>query len=117
MLHKIFLISFALILLSNCTKPVEPTVVTQTEYIQKTIPIQARPAPVELIDVKWHVVTQDNLEEFLADFEKENGFIAFMVVSVQGYENMSMNVQELRRYILQQQATIVYYEAAVAPTE
>jgi hypothetical protein len=39
-----------------------------------------------------------------------------MAVSVQGYENMSMNVQELRRYILQQQATIVYYEAAVAPS-
>ena len=35
-----------------------------------------------------------------------------MVVSVQGYENISMNIQDLRRYILQQKSIIVYYENA-----
>lgn len=66
-----------------------------------------------LNDVKWYVVTEKNLQEFLEQFAKDNGSVAFMAISVQGYENISLNVQELRRYILQQKAIIVYYENAV----
>ena len=66
-----------------------------------------------LNDVKWYVVTEKNLQEFLDQFAKDNGAVAFMAISVQGYENISLNVQELRRYILQQKAIIVYYENAV----
>lgn len=66
-----------------------------------------------LTDVKWYVVTEKNLQQFLDDFAKDNGAIAFMAVSVKGYENISLNVQELHRYILQQKAVIVYYEDAV----
>ena len=117
MLHKIFLTSFALILLSSCGKTPEPTVITQTEYVRQNIPIQPRPAQVELVDVKWYVVTSDNIDEFLEQFEKDNGSVAFMAISVRGYENLSLNVQDLRRYILQQQQIIIYYEnAAQEPT-
>lgn len=63
--------------------------------------------------MKWYVVTEETLPQFLEQFRNDNGAIAFMAVSVQGYENISMNVQELRRYILQQKAVIVYYENAV----
>lgn len=66
-----------------------------------------------LNNVKWYVVTEETLPQFLEQFRRDNGAIAFMAVSVQGYENISMNVQELRRYILQQKAVIVYYENAV----
>lgn len=89
----------------------------QTEYVSRTIPLQSPPDPVELTKVKWYVVTEKNLPEFLKQFEKDNGVVAFMAISVQGYENMAMNVQELRRYILQQKSIIVYYEqAAQEPT-
>lgn len=103
----------SLLLLSNCGRTPEPEIITQTEYLTRTIPTQPRPKPVVLNDVKWYVVTQDNLQEFLTTFEKENGPVAFMAVSVKGYENISLNVQELRRFILQQNAVIVYYENAV----
>jgi hypothetical protein len=93
-------------------KPPEPEVVVQTEYISRTIPLQAQPKPVQLAEVKWYVVTEENLPQFLEQFKKDNGAVAFMAVAVQGYENISMNVQELRRYILQQKSIIVYYENA-----
>ena len=105
----------SLILLSSCgliAKPPEPQVVIQTEYISRTIPLQGQPKPVQLVDVKWYVVTEENLPQFLEQFKKDNGAVAFMAVAVQGYENISMNVQELRRYILQQKSIIVYYENA-----
>lgn len=103
----------SLLLLSNCGRTLEPEIITQTEYLTRTIPPQPRPKPVVLNDVKWYVVTEDNLQEFIDTFQKENGPVAFMAVSVKGYENISLNVQELRRFILQQNAVIVYYENAV----
>lgn len=110
MLLKNFLISCALILaLISCTKP-EKEVVVQTEYIQRTIPLQTRPKPVQLTDVEWYVVTEENIDEFLEKFRQENGTVAFMAVSVRGYESMALNVQELRRFINQQKQIIIYYE-------
>lgn len=100
-----------LVLLSNCAKPAQ--IITQTEYVTQTIPLQPPPKPVVLNDVKWYVVTEDNLQEFLDKFAEDNGSVAFIAVSVQGYENLSLNVEELRRYILQQKSIIVYYENAV----
>lgn len=75
-----------------------------------------------LNDVKWYVVSEKNLDEFINKFKNDNGQLAFMVISVQGYENLSFNIQELRRYILQQKSIIVYYEDAIqepptTPTE
>ena len=115
---KTFLISSSLILLlANCAgKPPEAKVVVETKFIEKVIAIQPDPKAVQLSQVKWYVVTEKNMDEFLATFGKDNGPIAFMAISVQGYENISVNVQDLRRYILQQRQIIAYYEEAVAPT-
>jgi len=57
------------------------------------------------------------MEEFLGKFEKDNGDIVFMAISVRGYENISLNLADLRRYILQQKEIIVYYEDSVKPKE
>lgn len=53
------------------------------------------------------------MEEFLQRFEEESGTTVFFAMSVPDYENMSMNVAELRRYINQQKALIVYYEESI----
>jgi hypothetical protein len=70
---------------------------------------------VQLNDVKIYVVTRENYEEFLAEFEKKNGQTAYIAISVKDYENLSLNFAELRRYIEQQKQIIVYYEKAVSP--
>tara|TARA_B110000259_G_C13919489_1_gene364244 strand:+ start:382 stop:570 length:189 start_codon:yes stop_codon:yes gene_type:complete len=57
------------------------------------------------------------MEEFLGKFEKDNGDIVFMAISVRGYENISLNLADLRRYILQQKEIIIYYEDSVKPKE
>jgi hypothetical protein len=53
------------------------------------------------------------LEDFLARFEEEAGITVFFALSVPDYENMSLNVAELRRYIDQQKAVILYYEDSI----
>jgi len=97
---------------SGCAS-VEPQVVVKTDYIVKDIPIQPRPKPVNLHRVKFYAVTPENIDEFLQKFEKESGVTVYFALSVPDYENMSLNVAELRRYINQQQALIIYYEESI----
>lgn len=106
------LASSLLLLTSGCAS-VEPQVVLKTDYVVKDIPVQPHPKPLNLHRVKWYAVTPENMEEFLARFEEEAGINVFFAVSVPDYENMSLNIAELRRYMNQQKALIVYYEESI----
>ena len=86
-----------------------------TEIQKTTVPTVARPKPINLTDTRLYVVNEDNLEEFLAEFEEVNGNRAFVAFSVKDYENLALNIAEMRRYINQQGEIIVYYEEAVTP--
>ena len=103
------------LLLSSCgylRKP-EKEIVVQTVEVQKVIPVQPRPKPVDMTDVKFYVVTEENYEEFKEKFMKTNNDFVFYVVSVHDYENLALNMSELFRYIKQQKEIVVYYEEAV----
>lgn len=93
----------------------EPEIQVVTEIQKTTIPTVARPKPINLTDTRLYVVNKDNLEEFLKEFEEVNGNRAFVAFSVKDYENLSLNIAELRRYIKQQGEIILYYEEAAKP--
>jgi len=115
MLHKGFLIVSSLILLASCGNISEPKIVTNTKLIERNIPIQPRPRGVELSDITWRVVNQDNIADFLQDMTLVPDSFVFVALSVKDYEKISLNVDELRRYISQQQELILYYESSISP--
>ena len=95
----------------------EPQIVTVTNTVKTTVPIVAHHKKVQLNDVKIYVVSKENYEEFVKEYEAKNGADAYIAISVKDYENLSLNFAELRRYIEQQKQIIVYYENAVKPEE
>lgn len=103
------------LLLSSCgyiRKP-EKEIVVKTIEVQKIIPIQPQPKPVDMIDVKFYVVTEENFAEFKEKFMKTNNDYVFYAISVHDYENLAFNMAELYRYIRQQKEIMIYYEKAV----
>ena len=103
------------LLLSSCgyiRKP-EKEIIVKTVEVQKIIPIQPQPKPVDMIDVKFYVVTEENYAEFKEKFMKTNNDYVFYAVSVHDYENLAFNMAELYRYIRQQKEIMIYYEKAV----
>ena len=98
-------------ILAGCAST--PDVVTNTVYVPMEIPVKDRPEPVDLHDVEFYVVTADNMEEFIKEFQDKTGDPVFIALSVPHYESLSLNLAELRRYIEQQKAIIVYYETRV----
>jgi len=103
------------LLLSSCgylRKP-EKEIVVQTVEVHKVIPVQPQPKPIDMTDVKFYVVTEENYDEFKEKFMKRNNDFVFYVVSVHDYENLALNMSELYRYIKQQKEIVIYYEKAV----
>lgn len=114
------LISLSLVLLGGCSllqpQPLpapEPIIKTVTEY--KTLEIYQPPLPkaINLQDIEFFVVTDKNFDEQIARLKKlQDGSYVLFGITPLDYENMSYNLQELRRYIRQQKEIIIYYREA-----
>ena len=120
-LWKKLVILISLISLAGCSGlssliP-EPEIKTVTKIEQIKIPVVARPKPLQLSNTRVFVVTKDNYEEFVKDFKEVYGDLAYVALSMKDYENLAINIAEMRRYLNQQKEIIVYYEKAVKPKE
>ena len=113
---KIFLV-VGVIFLTGCSLFGPGEVVVQTEYVDRVIPIQARPRGITTYPIKFFAVTEENFEEFRATFEDEYTDFVFFALGVPDYENLSLNMAEIRRYIEQQRTLIIYYEDSIRPNE
>ena len=115
---KKLVILISLISLAGCSGlKMEPEIKTVTKIEQITIPVVARPKPLNLSDTRVFVVTKDNYEEFVKDFKEVYGELAYVALSMKDYENLAINIAEMRRYLNQQKEIIVYYEKAANPKQ
>lgn len=89
----------------------------KTVEVERKIPTQNRPRPVNLNDIYFYVVTENTFDDFKKRFQKENGDLLFYALSVRDYETIAMNMAELKRFIDQQKQIIIYYEKAVTPKD
>ena len=104
-----------LLFLTGCSTFREPEIKVVTQIEKTKVPIVARPKPIDLVDTRVYVVTKNNYESFVKEFTEEHDELAYVVLSMKDYENLAINIADLRRYIEQQTEIIVYYENAVKP--
>ena len=115
---KVSSLLLLLLLLSSCATWDKLTrIEVQTIEVQRNIPIQNRPARLELNNIKWFVVTDQNFEEFKEKFIKQNDEFLFFAISVRDYETLALNMADIKRYVVQQKQIIIYYEKALSPKE
>ena len=90
------------------TKPIE--VITVAE----PAPLYHPPLPLEvqLVDIQWRVLTPDIMDEYLKALDEGSAPPqAYYALTTQGYENLSMNTAEQKRYIKDVLAVIKYYRS------
>jgi len=112
-------LSVALLLTTGCSllsKP-EEKIVTRTVTVAPDIPLKQPPRPISMTDVNWYVVTTDNIAEFEKRFENDNSDLVFFALSVPHYQNLSVNLADIKRFIEQQKAIIVYYEEQITQSK
>ena len=113
------IIALLVLTMTGCSifrKP-EPEIITRTVTVAPNIPLKPAPRPIDMTDVNWYVVTTDNIEEFEKRFENETSDLVFFALSVPHYQNLSVNLSDIRRYIEQQQAIILYYETQITESQ
>ena len=111
------LIFLALLLVSGCSilgssrdipevKPIEVvTVVKQAPTYHPPLPNQIDPVPVE-----WTVLTPELMQEYLDDLNEGNAPTnAWYALTTKGYENLSTNMAEVKRYLRQVLSILKYY--------
>ena len=104
------------LIISNCSSwPKLKQIEIKTVQVERVIPTQNRPRPLNMNNIKFYVVTSENFEDFKKRYEKDNGTFLFYALSVRDYETLAINMAEIKRYIEQQKQIIIYYEKAVAP--
>ena len=119
--HKITTLIILPILISSCSlvgKRLPNPVEIQTAPIEIEIYHPPLPQAIQLERPDWYVVSDQNIDEFmdkLAKIQGEENIPTFFALSPQGYEKMSGNLQEMRRYILEQKEIIVYYKDVTTP--
>lgn len=67
--------------------------------------------------VDWYVVSPANAEEFMQKITDDYGEPVYMAITPKGYENLSIGINDLRRYANQQTQVIEYYEQQIAGEE
>ena len=69
------------------------------------------PAPLELQDIDWIIITKDNAEEV---FEKvknnKNGDYALFALTDTGYEKLALNFADIRNKLAEQRQIILSYK-------
>ena len=115
-LSSLILLS-SLIFISGCdtvkrldvfSKPVETRIIAPSD-----------PKPLLLDNLHFDVVNKDNLEEYLIQLRKEQNTeeYVFYAITPKTYELLALNMQEIKRFILQQKEIIVFYKKATGPKE
>ena len=87
-------------------KPVEVvTVVKKAPTYHPPLPNQIDPVPVE-----WTVLNPELMQEYLDDLNEGNAPTnAWYALTTKGYENLSTNMAEVKRYLRQVLSILKYY--------
>ena len=101
------------ILLSSCSSKPEKEIVTVETIVKPTIAIAQKPRPVEFDELKVKVITESNVQEVIQEMKTNQGQFLVYALDPVTFKNLAIGIEEIKRYIEQQNDIIVYYEKAV----
>lgn len=110
MISKVLMAAAIVVSLGACSNKPEPYVEPVKQVVVKEVEVK-RPAPIvpksdnlSLRPLDWKVINKDNASEKLEDGK------VYFALDAKGYENLSLNNNDVRTVIQQKNATIKAYE-------
>ena len=76
-----------------------------------------KPKAVKMLDAKIIVITEKNLPEVIKKVKAGMGEFVIYGLDPISFKNLALNLEQIKRYIEQQNQIILYYEKAVKPKE
>ena len=94
-----------------------PTVVETPEIEAPVIRIVPRPDPIKMRNADIVVVTEANLQEVIERVKTEQGDFVLYAMTAQSFEALALSFEQIKKFIEEQNAIILYYEDAVKPKD
>lgn len=110
---KIFTLLLTLLFLTACSGSKDINI--KAEPVNPIIIHPVIPAQLQMRKVEWTVFNRKKLEKLLADYPDQE--IVFFTLSARGYENLSLNMGEIIRYLKEQKNVIIYYRETFPSSE
>tara|TARA_B100000941_G_scaffold123435_1_gene87178 strand:- start:2967 stop:3200 length:234 start_codon:yes stop_codon:yes gene_type:complete len=63
------------------------------------------------------IVTEANLQEVIEKIKTTQGEFVLYAMTAQSFEALALNMEQIKRFIEQQNNVILYYEKSVAPSK
>jgi len=100
----------ALGFLAACGDKQPETIEISAVPVEKPTLVVPKADTLDLRKVEWAVLTPENFEKKTSELFEQGNPIVFFALTERGYENLSLNINDLRTYIEQQKRIIVAYE-------
>ena len=101
------------ILLSSCSWKPEKEIVTVETIVKPTIAIAQKPRSVEFGELKVKVITEANVQEVIEEMKANQGQFLVYALDPITFKNLAVGIEDIKRYIEQQNEIILYYEKAL----
>ncbi|MCK5606299.1 hypothetical protein KAR91_30645 [Candidatus Pacearchaeota archaeon] len=82
----------------------------KADPVERTIIHPPLAAQLSMRNVEWTVFNREKIEKLLADYPDQE--VVLFALSAKGYENLSLNMAEIIRYLKEQKNVIIYYRGA-----
>lgn len=95
--------------LAGCSESVTapPIEITPLERPQLVLP---QTSTLKLREVQWSVVNESNVQSVFDDLKNQGTPVVLFSLTDRGYENLSLNINDLRSLIEEQQSIILAYQ-------
>lgn len=108
MIQSILIVSTLLLVTACSSRPDQ--VVVNTKPIERSPLVLPQADQFSSRDVKWIVVTPDNVQEVFDKLEADGRPIVIFALTEDGWENLTLNMADLLKLVQQQKAINIAYE-------
>lgn len=115
------ILTTSLLLLSGCASfslfgedDVKPVEVVTKEKERTRLNLEL-PTPLKMRDVQWIVITPENAEQVWQQLEESNTDLVLFGLTDEGYENLAINIANVRNMMNQQRIIILKYKDYYEP--
>jgi hypothetical protein len=114
-MKKVILLLVAAVFITGCSMTPKVKQIDITTTAVEKLPLSLPdPQPLELLEVEWIIVTEDNIEEVWQLLRDKNEGVALFALRHGDYEKLALNIKDIRatigEYVIVLKKYREYYE-------
>ena len=109
MVNNLTLSVLGFTLLSACSTTPAPVEITTVATSRPAL-VLPKADPIITRNIEWVVITRDNVEEKFLELGVAGNSVVIIGLAGADYENLALNLNDLRTFIQQQNSIIIAYE-------